>query len=138
MQLIPIKTNTTAPNESCQEIHQQTLDYYDVIGYAEPWISYYLQDHEEIVGVCSFKGKPDQRNWVEIAYYTFAPFEGKGYGSKMCALLTEIGEKHEDVTVSARTLPQSNRSTRILAKNGFHCLGSVIDPEDGEVWEWRR
>ena len=31
---------------------------------------------------------------------------------------------------------EENYSTRILRKNGFKMTGQVIDPEDGEVWEW--
>jgi len=41
------------------------------------------------------------------------------------------------VLVCARTLPQASASTKILEKNGFTLIGTVIDPDDGEVWEWR-
>jgi len=29
-----------------------------------------------------------------------------------------------------------NGSTTILERNGFKCLGIIIDKEDGQVWEW--
>ena len=51
MKLIPIELNSKAPTEFCEEIHKQTLDYYKVIGYTEPWISYYLKYENEIVGM---------------------------------------------------------------------------------------
>jgi hypothetical protein len=38
--------------------------------------------------------------------------------------------------ITARTLPEENHSTKILRKNSFTFVGSVMDPEDGEVWEW--
>ena len=137
MELIPIAPDSKAPTEACAEIHGQTLDYYKLIGYHEPWISYYLKADGEIVGTCAFKGAPSgEKNKVEIAYYTFEPFEGKGYGTRMCALLLDIAKAHSDVFVFARTLPETNASGAILTKNGFECVGSVIDPEDGEVWEW--
>ena len=136
MKLISIELNSTAPTEFCEEIHKQTLDYYKIIGYTEPWVSYYLKDENEIVGICSFKGCPDTKHKVEIAYYTFELFQSKGYGSKMCKLLIDIAKLHEDVSVFARTLPQTNASTAILTKNGFKCVGTVLDPGDGELWEW--
>ena len=136
MELIPIKENSEAPVAHCQEVHAQTLRYYDKVGCAEPWISYYLKDNDEIVGTCAFKGRPNGQNKVEIAYYTFEPFQGKGYGTKMCAKLIDIAAAQSDVFVFARTMPEPNASTTILNKNGFKCIGSVIDPEDGEVWEW--
>ena len=136
MELVPIKTSSKSPSKACEEIHNQTLAYYELIGYVEPWISYYLKDNNRIVGCCSFKGKPNRDNKVEIAYYTFEEFEGRGYGSQMCALLIGIANEHGKPFVTARTLPQNNASTSILKKNGFLCTGIIIDPEDGQVWEW--
>ena len=136
MKLVPIKPGSNAPNKDCEDIHAGTLAYYDIIGYHEPWVSYYLCDENKIVGCCSFKGKPDSDNRVELAYYTFSQFEGKGYGSKMCKLLKGISCEHKNVTLFAKTLARDGASPSILKKNGFKCTGTVIDPEDGEVWEW--
>jgi [ribosomal protein S5]-alanine N-acetyltransferase len=38
-------------------------------------------------------------------------------------------------SVTAQTLPEDNASTRVLRKLGFVLKGSVIDPEEGTVWE---
>ena len=119
MELIPIKEKSKTPTIACEEAHEQTLEYYKLIGYNEPWISYYLRDADEIVGTCAFKGKPDKDNRVEIAYWTFEKYQGKGYGSKMCALLLEIAKAQGNVVVFAQTLPEANASTAILSKNGF-------------------
>ena len=137
MKLIPIELNSKAPTEFCEEFHKQTLDYYKIIGHIKPWISYYLKDKNEIVGICSFKGCPNAGHKVEIAYCTFEPFESRGYGSKMCELLIDITKAYNDVFVTARTLPQTSASTAILTKNGFECIGSIIDPDDGKLWEWQ-
>jgi RimJ/RimL family protein N-acetyltransferase len=40
------------------------------------------------------------------------------------------------ICVTAQTLPEANASTRVLRKLGFVLKGSVIDPEEGPVWEW--
>ena len=136
MELIPIRENSLPPAELCAEVHEQTLDYYKVIGCHEPWISYYLKDAGEVVGICSFKGKPDDNNRVEIAYWTFEPHEGKGYGSTMCALLLEIADAQGNFAVFAQTLPEVNASTAVLTKNGFRHIGNAIDSDVGEVWEW--
>jgi len=55
----------------------------------------------------------------------------------MCRLLVELALKTDpNLRITARTLMEENASTKILKKNGFQFVGSVIDPDDGEVWEW--
>ena len=136
MKLLPISEKSAAPAMLLAEAHEQTLEYYKIVGYNVPWISYYLQDADEIVGICSFKGKPDTDGRVEIAYWTFEQYQGNGYGSKMCALLLEIANAHDNLTVFAQTMPEVNASTAILTKNGFQHIGSATDSDVGEVWEW--
>ena len=138
MKLLPISEKSTAPTKLFLEVHEQTLEYYKTIGYDEPWISYYLQDADEIVGICSFKGKPDTDNRVEIAYWTFEQYQGKGYGCRMCELLLEITNAYDNLTVFAQTMPEVNASTTILTKNGFQHAGSATDSDVGVVWEWVR
>ena len=93
----------------------------------------------QVVGTCSFKGAPNTLGEVEIAYYTFPPFEGKGYASEMAERLVEIAfEASEVVAVCAHTLAEENASTRILKKLGFAFDRQVSDPDDGEVWKWVR
>jgi hypothetical protein len=36
--------------------------------------------------------------------------------------------------VRAQRLPAANALTRVLAKCGFHYVGTVVDPDDGPVW----
>ena len=40
------------------------------------------------------------------------------------------------VCVTTQTLLGENASTRVSRKLGFVLKGSVIDPEEGIVWEW--
>jgi RimJ/RimL family protein N-acetyltransferase len=74
---------------------------------------------------------------VEIAYAIFPQYRTMGYGGEVCRRLVEIALTTDaSVLITARTLREENYSTKILKKNGFHFLGTVVDPDDGEVWEW--
>ena len=86
--------------------------------------------------VAGFKGRPvDGR--VEIAYGTFPSFQHKGIGAMICRELVMLTLRTDPtVKITARTLMEENHSTKILRKNGFLWQGVVVDPDDGEVWEW--
>ena len=114
------------------------LDLYAHTGATVPWIGYLAAEDGRVVGVCSFKGPPDGRT-VEIAYWTFEPFEGRGVGGWMAGALLAIAAGSGAVdTVSAHTLPGPGASTRILQRLGFAFEGAVEDREDGTVWRWTR
>ena len=105
-----------------------------------PWGGYLAVDKErnEIIGTCAFKGPPDGEGVVEIAYFSFPPFEGQGYATAMARELIAIaGADPGSPTVIAHTLPESNASNHILQKIGMRFAGDVIDPEDGPVWRWQ-
>jgi [ribosomal protein S5]-alanine N-acetyltransferase len=139
--LIPIK-QTAEENEEffknpdCQEYLQMNIDYYKVIGFNPPWICYYAAIDGELVGNAAYKGAP-VNNKIEIAYGTFEKKRSQGIGSMICSKLVHVARQtNPDLIITARTLPEENHSTKILRKNGFRLIGSVIDKEDGEVWEW--
>jgi len=141
MELIPINEKLEdneefVNNPLCQESLYMTIDFFKRVGYKAPWISYYAHEGGKLLGCAAFKGAP-QDGSVEIAYGTFEPYRRKGVGTEICKLLVELSLKTDPrVTITARTLPETNFSTRILEKNGFVFSGVVNDPEDGEVWEW--
>jgi ribosomal-protein-alanine N-acetyltransferase len=141
MDFLPIKRTLEenkefAANPDCDETLQACIDFYKRVGYNPPWICYYAQKDGVLVGSAAFKGQPVD-NKVEIAYGVFPQFRKKGVGSEICKGLVEMGLKASPkVQITARTLPEKNYSTRILFKNSFYFNKTVIDPEDGEVWEW--
>jgi len=141
MQLVPINERIEdnkefTDNPLCQETIHMTVDFFKRVGYQKPWISYYVMENGGLVGCGAFKGAP-KNGVVEIAYGTFEPFRQQGVGTGICKLLVDLSLKTDpSVTVTARTLPENNFSTRILQKNGFIFSGIVNDPEDGDVWEW--
>jgi RimJ/RimL family protein N-acetyltransferase len=141
MDLIPINEHIEDNKEFtddplCQETIYMTIAFFKKVGYKKPWISYYARKNNSLIGCGAFKGAPKD-GVVEIAYGTFEPFRQKGVGSEICKQLVDLSLKIDpSVTITARTLPEKNFSTRILQKNGFVFSGTVNDPEDGDVWEW--
>jgi len=109
---------------------------YDIVGFEEPWIGYLAFLGDAAVGTCGFKSAPcDGR--VEIAYFTFPGFEGRGIATSMAAGLLAVARRQDPtVLVTARTLPERNASHRVLEKLEFRAIGLVEDPEDGIVLEW--
>jgi len=141
MTLLPIK-QTLAENEVfannplCKETLGMCVEFYKRVGFNPPWICYYVQENEELVGSAAFKGRPIN-NTIEISYGTMENHRQKGVGTRICKQLVELSLATDpSVRITARTLPEKNYSTRILEKNNFVLLGFVTDPEDGEVWEW--
>ena len=116
-------------------VGQQTVAMLQRTGATTPWTGYLAVDraHQIIVGTCGFTAPPDPEGVVEIAYFTFPPFEGRGYASAMAAGLVELAEGTAGIRrVRAHTLPEGNASTRILEKLGFERIGETTDPEAGE------
>ena len=90
-----------------------------------------------VVGSCAFKGPPTEDGAVEIAYYTFGPYEGRGHAKGMARALISVAFSPPPVRrVIAHTLPESNPSTSVLRSAGMSFVGEVQDPEDGLVWRW--
>jgi [ribosomal protein S5]-alanine N-acetyltransferase len=109
---------------------------------SDPWrhgFAVVHRDDELIIGSAGFKGPPDDDGVVEIAYGIAPGYQGRGLATEAAGALVAFALERVDVTsIRAHTLPESNASGRVLAKNGFHQLGEVIDPEDGPVWRWER
>ena len=66
-----------------RDVVEQTLlmpDYDDAGG----WGGYLAVDRTSdlVVGSCAFKGPPTEDGTVEIAYYTFGPYEGQGHAKR--------------------------------------------------------
>ena len=104
------------------------------------WGGYIVVDTDtrEVVGSCAFKGPPTDDGTVEIAYFTYPGFEGKGYATSMARKLINLATQSSEISrVIAHTLPEKNASTRVLEKAEMHLVGEVDDPEDGRVWRWQ-
>ena len=113
-----------------------TLDNYKTRGSHAPWLGYMTFDASINVGTCGFIGPP-VRNVVEIAYYTFPEYEGKGYAQQAARALVSIAQAADPaIVITAHTLPQEGPSCQVLRNSGFTRTGSLHHPEDGLVWVW--
>ncbi|MEJ7588143.1 MAG: GNAT family N-acetyltransferase [Ferruginibacter sp.] len=141
MKLLPILEKpednyqyTTHP--LCAETLGLTIEFYKRVGFLQPWIGYYAEENGSLVGAAGFKGPPADGS-VEIAYRSFDQYQHRGFGTKICKeLVRRALEADPTLKITARTLPEENYSVRILKKNNFIFIGTVNDPEDGDVWEW--
>ncbi len=124
-------------NPDCKESLAPCIGFYKKVGFNPPWLCYYVTDGEQLVASAGFKGQPINYR-VEIAYATFERYRRKGIGTEACKMLVTLALKTDPkIIITARTLPEQNFSTRILEKNSFNMIGTVMDAEDGEVWEWQ-
>jgi [ribosomal protein S5]-alanine N-acetyltransferase len=120
----------------CMESLQMSIDFYKKTGYFPPWIGYYVQQEDKLIGSAAFKGAPKE-GAVEIAYGTFPQYQHQGLGTLICKELVRLAlEADPTLKIRARTLPEKNYSTKILRKNGFELFGTSWDEQDGQVWEW--
>jgi [ribosomal protein S5]-alanine N-acetyltransferase len=141
MNLRPITLNEDKANEmyaspDCQQLLNMYDDFYSKIGFNIPWIGYYVVRQDKIVGSCGFVRQPKDGK-VEIAYWTFKEFEGQGIASFACKELVTIAYQIDPgLTITAKTAPQHNASTKILANNNFEFTEIVKDEEIGNAWLW--
>lgn len=141
MNLIPISEKIIEKkyvkhNEFVLSVCVQVLKLYEKTKPNSPWLGYLFERESVIVGSCAFKSPP-KNGRVEIAYFTFPEFEGKGFATEMANQLLVISAATDSkIQVYAQTLPGASASTKILEKLGFTFGGSVNHPEDGLVWEW--
>ena len=106
---------------------------------ADRWGGYVAVDETSdlVVGYCAFKGPPTADGTVEIAYYTFGPYEGQGYAKGMARALISIAQSSPLVRRAiAHTLPERNPSTSVLQSVRMSFVDEVEDPDDGPVWRW--
>jgi len=112
------------------------LAQFEASGASDPWVHGFRLVHRSsgnIVGFCSFKGPPAD-GVVEIAYGIAPEEQGKGYATEAAQALVAFARTFPEVKViRAHTLADGAASKRVLEKCGFHCVGEVVDPEDGPV-----
>lgn len=119
--------------EQLRKVVAQTLALPEAPG---PWGGYLAWDGDRVIGTCAFKNAPSPGRPPEIAYFTFPPFEGRGYAAAMARELVLLARAAGVTSVIAETLPEANPSTRVLQRVGFHRAGEGVDDEVGRTWRW--
>jgi ribosomal-protein-alanine N-acetyltransferase len=144
MKLVPIERggviseDVGALPEVTRGVLKSVADLYETAGFVPPWICYLAVTNGRIVGTCGFTAAPNQGR-VEIAYFTFPDYEGKGVATQMARQLILMARQADgSVALTAQTLPNRNPSHRVLEKLGFTCIGSLEHPEDGTVLQWQK
>jgi len=123
-------------SDIARDVCHKTAGLYEPAGSYPPWMGYLVLEKETIVGTCAFRSPP-QNGEVEIAYFTFPQFEGRGFGTEMARHLIQIVKDTEPgARIFAFTLPQKNASNRILQKLGFGFCGETRDEDELVVWRW--
>jgi [ribosomal protein S5]-alanine N-acetyltransferase len=141
MKLKPItlqedKSNEAYASAECQQVLSMYDDFHPENGYNIPWVGYFVVREDKIVGSCGFVGQPKYGK-VEVAYWTFKDFEGQGIASFACKELVAIAYRTDpSLTITAKTAPEHNASTKILAQNNFVFTEIVQDHEIGDAWLW--
>ncbi len=142
MQLKSISSNENKSlpiysKSECQKVLDIYEHYYTKFGFDYPWVGYFIYDGDNIVGTCGFNGPP-KFGKVEIAYWTFREFEGKGIATFACQELLNIALKSNGkMIVVAKTGPRKNAATRILEKNKFTLVGVIRNEGYEDVWYWK-
>lgn len=136
LQLKEDKTDKLFDSINAQELLEIYNSYYAQFGFDLPWVAYLILKQNQVVGTCSFIGKPINGQ-VEIAYWTFKDFEGQGVASFGCKELLKIAKNADPaIIITAKTAPENNPSTKILENNGFVFKEIVQDHEIGDAWLW--
>jgi RimJ/RimL family protein N-acetyltransferase len=126
-------------HEIAQVVAQHSLAFMRTFPHevSPEWFGHFAVEGEsqQLVGVCSLKGPPVD-GVVEIAYFTFPGFEGRGIATAMARFVLERARALPGVTLAiAHSAPERNASTRILEKIGMRFAGE--EEEDGvAVWRW--
>ena len=96
--------------------------------FEQSWSFWYLltsDDPAELVGICGFKGRPDESGSVEIGYSMLSSYQRRGLATEAVARLVGWAFSHHNVKeVCAETLPHLIQSIRVLEKNGFQFTGA--------------
>ena len=92
------------------------------------WSAWYLLEKNPtgmvLIGLCQFKGRPDAKGAVEIAYGVLESYQGRGYATEAVSCLASWALRQPGVRcVTAETLPYLRQSIRVLEKTGFHLAG---------------
>jgi len=97
------------------------------------WLSWYwvLRGDAEavLVGSGGFKGCPQPDGTIEVGYSVLPQYQGYGYATEAVSGLLSWAFAHAEVSrVIAETLPDNERSIRLLERLNFLCTGQGSEP----------
>jgi RimJ/RimL family protein N-acetyltransferase len=125
--------------EAAKEAMQPSYEYLKAHPDALGWWMYLLihSADRKLIGLVGYKGRPDEAGMVEIGYSLSTRYRLRGLATEAARSLVDHAFSYPEIKrVIAHTLPERNGSVRVLEKLGMKLVGTVIDPDDGEVWHW--
>lgn len=103
------------------------------------WWSY-LPVHKNdntLIGLCGFKGSPNQDGMVEIGYEISEAYRLQGYATELAEALISHAFSYPQINkVQAHTLGSENASSKVLSKCGFKKMEEILDKDHGVIWRW--
>ena len=129
--------------ENWTEFGSRALKYsLDKLNSAESekgWWSY-LPIHKldnKLIGLCGYKGQPNEEGQVEIGYEIKVEYRNKGFATELAKALIENAFNFETVhSIQAHTLGHFNSSTKVLSNCGFKKIDEADGKELGILWKW--
>lgn len=104
------------------------------------WYSWYIiatvDDVPTLAGIAGYKGPPDADRRVEIGYAVVEEYQRRGIASAAVNLLCQRAFTLGVAEILAETLPTLIPSQGVLNKAGFHKIGVLVDPDEGEIWRY--
>lgn len=130
----------TLPPEVRSEISPVWLNRLQAASEPDPWICMFRirrNDNGCEVGSCGFKGAPDEKGVVEIAYGIEEAYQNQGFATESARALRDFAFEQAQVKiVRANTKKENVASECVLNKCEFRLIGQFEDPEDGLVNRW--
>jgi len=103
---------------------QQFQEPVDQMGWSFWYLLTRSAEKPKVLGICGFKGRPDEAGSVEIGYSVLSQFRQSGYATEAVSRLTSWAFSHQNVVeVCAETLQYLQKSIRVMEKNGFSFTG---------------
>ena len=96
--------------------------------------SWYIVANGRLIGICGYKGPPNDLGTVEIGYSVMPSYQRQGSATAAVALL--IARAFRDLRVAAveaETLPSLLASQAVLVRSGFILISRQPDEELGEI-----
>jgi|ERR1035441_8533457 RimJ/RimL family protein N-acetyltransferase len=93
----------------------------------------------EVVGLCGFKAPPSSAGEIELGYGVAESRRGRGHASAAVGAVIEVTRYNQTVrAIVALTAVGNFASQRVLEHNGFERVDTRVDPDDGDVFFWRK
>lgn len=108
---------------------------HELQGHTDNWM---IVVDGEVVGLCGYKHTPSKDGEVDIGYSIAPSRRRRGFATAAVAAILQRSEADSRVrSIVAETAVDNHASQSVLKKNGFDCIGSGVDPDDGEpILRW--